>query len=147
MTSKEDSNTLSINRIALHTAGKKTLIHLPSSYIMKSYSTSALSLLAASAASAFAPSTYKPHSTTSLNFFGGRKTVAASPLATEAIEIYQAKYSGTGEGTKFFFSSWGTSERNDQAPYELLSSLIVKLIPYVVISHRYAGILQGSREQ
>lgn len=35
---------------------------------------------------------------------------ASSPLATEAIAIYKAKYPGTGDARNFFFTGWGMPE-------------------------------------
>jgi len=71
-------------------------------------------LLAIPGASAFAPSSIKftQHSSTSLNFFGGAKKSAgaSSPLATEAVAIYKAKYPGTGQARNFFFTGWGMPE-------------------------------------
>lgn len=72
-----------------------------------------LALLAITGASAFAPSsTQLSRQSTSLNFFGGKKSTAgaSSPLATEAIAIYKARYPGTGEAQNFFFTGWGMPE-------------------------------------
>mmetsp|Transcript_1758 Transcript_1758/g.3772 ORF Transcript_1758/g.3772 Transcript_1758/m.3772 type:complete len:218 (-) Transcript_1758:105-758(-) len=59
----------------------------------------------------FAPVQTTSRTPTSLAFFGNAKksSVKSSPLADEAIEIYNAKYTG-GVRQKFFFSSWGMPE-------------------------------------
>ncbi|KAL7543269.1 hypothetical protein ACHAXR_012600 [Thalassiosira sp. AJA248-18] len=57
----------------------------------------------------FAPTQTSTRTSTSLAFFGGAKksAVKSSPLAEEAIALYNTKYSGGGTRQKFFFESWG----------------------------------------
>ncbi|KAL7550091.1 hypothetical protein ACHAWF_013320 [Thalassiosira exigua] len=58
------------------------------------------------------PQTQTARVPTSLDFFGGaakKSGAKSSPLADEAIELYNAKYSGKS-GPKLFFQGWGMPE-------------------------------------